>query len=138
MVDWGLGCATAPECSSQRSSTGFQLLKESKNMMGVSRNMLRGLKQLIPPPLKRAVKETRFKWKLRRAFRRIANLPPGQIPTAEMLVDLQIAWGNEGYAARTDFLQEVAERAVITSGPILECGSGLTTILFGLLAGRRG
>ncbi|HEY3028430.1 MAG TPA: glycosyltransferase family A protein [Pyrinomonadaceae bacterium] len=55
-----------------------------------------------------------------------------------MLNDLQTGWGNEGYAARTDFLQEVAKKAVTTVGPILECGSGLTTILFGLLAGRRG
>ncbi len=55
-----------------------------------------------------------------------------------MLVGLQKAWGNQGFAARLDFLTEVATHAATTAGPILECGSGMTTILMGALAGRRG
>jgi hypothetical protein len=51
---------------------------------------------------------------------------------------LQFGWGNEGFAAQTEYLQEVAQRAATTAGPVLECGSGLTTVLTGLLAGRRG
>jgi hypothetical protein len=35
-------------------------------------------------------------------------------------------------------LEEVVKWAAITPGPVLECGSGLTTILLGLYAGRRG
>ena len=96
------------------------------------------LKRLVPAPLKRAAQAARLNWKLRRAIKRIANLPPGQNPTARMLLDLQVGWGNQDYAPRTDFLEEVARRATRTTGPILECGSGLTTILLGLLAGRRG
>ena len=106
--------------------------------MNISSIMVRRLKQLIPPPVKRAVREARLQWKLSRAVRRIANLSPGDIPTAQMLLDLQAGWGNDGYAARTDYLEEVARRASATLGPILECGSGLTTLLLGLLAGRRG
>ena len=96
------------------------------------------LKQLVPAPLKRTAQAARLNWRLRRAIKRIANLPLGQNPTAKMLLDLQVGWGNQDYAARTDFLEEVARRATSTAGPILECGSGLTTILLGLLAGRRG
>ena len=55
-----------------------------------------------------------------------------------MLSALSVAWGNPEYAAKLDYLEEVATRAATTTGPILECGSGLTTILIGLLAGRRG
>ncbi|HKR58529.1 MAG TPA: hypothetical protein VJS64_02250, partial [Pyrinomonadaceae bacterium] len=62
----------------------------------------------------------------------------GAAPSRQLLVDLQAAWGNEGFAARTDYLQEVASRAATAKGAILECGSGLTTILLGSLAGRRG
>jgi glycosyltransferase involved in cell wall biosynthesis len=51
---------------------------------------------------------------------------------------LQAGWANDGFAARIDLLTEVATRAVNTRGPILECGSGMTTLLMGLLAGRRG
>jgi hypothetical protein len=47
-------------------------------------------------------------------------------------------WGNEAYAANEDYLTAVAKRALVTEGPVLECGSGLTTLLLGLLAGSRG
>jgi len=47
-------------------------------------------------------------------------------------------WGNEGFTADIDFLEELVRRAQLTPGPVLECGSGLTTILLGLLVGRRG
>jgi len=47
-------------------------------------------------------------------------------------------WGNPGFEAKLDYLVAVATEAATTPGPVLECGSGLTTILTGLLAGRRG
>lgn len=96
------------------------------------------IRRLVPAPLRRAAKEKLLEWKLRKAVARIRSLPLGQVPSAEMLVELQAGWSNEGYAARTDYLEAVAKFAVMTSTPILECGSGLTTILVGLLAGRRG
>lgn len=96
------------------------------------------LRRLLPAQLKSALKAARLDWKLRRAVRAIAKLPLGQQPTTALLRDLQAGWGNEDYAARTDFLEEVARRGATSNGPILECGSGLTTILLALLAGRRG
>ena len=47
-------------------------------------------------------------------------------------------WGNEAYSGNPEYLEEVIRRAATTSDPVLECGSGLTTILLGLFAGRRG
>lgn len=99
---------------------------------------LGSLKQFVPASWKRAAREMQCQLKLRRAIERIANLPLGQIPTTEMLTELQSGWANDGFAARIDFLTEVARLAAATSDPILECGSGITTILMGLLAGKRG
>lgn len=99
---------------------------------------LGSLKQFVPAPLKRAAREMQSQMRLRRALERIASLPPGQIPSPEMLSELQAGWANDGFAARIDFLSEVAKQAATTSEPILECGSGMTTLLMGLLAGRRG
>jgi hypothetical protein len=100
--------------------------------------LLKNFKRVMPAPLKRAVKEVRLNRQLRRAVQRIAELPPGTSPDSQMLIDLQTGWDNDGFAARTDYLKEVFQRATTVSGPILECGSGLTTILLGLVAGRRG
>ena len=100
------------------------------------------LKRLIPRSVKRAVRRTYeralAKQVFRRAMRELKALPEGVKPTRSLLSDLQSGWGNESFAARTDYLEEVAARALAARGPILECGSGLTTILLGWLAGRRG
>jgi len=99
--------------------------------------MVNQLKQLVPAQLKQSAKEALAERRLRRALRRISQLPEGELPSRELLRELQVGWGNDGFAARYDYLEEVLERAAGTKGPILECGSGLTSLLLGLYAGRR-
>ena len=106
--------------------------------MEESHSTLARLKPLVPRSVKRAARQAIRNLAFRRALRRLARLSVGEVPSRQLLIDLQAGWGNEGFAARTDYLEEVARRAVATSGAILECGSGLTTILLGWLAGRRG
>src|SRR5438128_3976526 len=96
------------------------------------------LKSLIPRTAKRAAKEAWTKRQFRRALAKIVDLPPGQTPTVSLLAELRLAWANDAYSSKVDYLMEIARQAVITSGPILECGSGLSTILLGVLAARRG
>jgi hypothetical protein len=106
--------------------------------MDKSANTFHQLKRWVPRSWKRAAKEAIRDRAFRRAIRCVADLPLGEVPHREVLQNLQFGWGNEGFAAQTEYLEEVARRAAATAGPILECGSGLTTILMGLLAGRRG
>jgi hypothetical protein len=47
-----------------------------------------------------------------------------------------VAWGNLGFVADVAYLSAVLGYAHESPGPILECGSGLTTVLLGLLEGR--
>ena len=96
------------------------------------------LKSLIPRPAKRSLKEAWRKRQFRRALRKIVELPSGQMPTVAVLAELRLTWDNDGYSGKVAYLVEIARRAVLTRGPILECGSGLSTILLGLLAARRG
>jgi hypothetical protein len=96
------------------------------------------IRKLIPSSLKSAAKAALRRYRIWRGVRAISNLNQGEVPTRKMLQTLSLGWGNDGYAANIDYLQEVAKNATTTEGPILECGSGLTTLLLGLLAGRRG
>ena len=48
---------------------------------------------------------------------------------------LRSAWGNFGYTADLSYLSAVLDYAMKARGPILECGSGLTTFLLAI-AGR--
>jgi hypothetical protein len=47
-------------------------------------------------------------------------------------------WGNERWAAEARYLREVVRSAEKAKGSILECGSGLTTLMLGAIASRRG
>lgn len=52
--------------------------------------------------------------------------------------DAIFGWGNERWSAEARYLSEVVRSAERTKGSILECGSGLTTLMLGTVASRRG
>ena len=101
-------------------------------------NSFAGLKRLIPRAVKESLKTRLQERRLAGAIRSISRLPVGTAPTSEMLERLESGWSNEGMAAQLGFVKEVAQHALTTPGPILECGSGLTTLILALLAGQRG
>ena len=50
----------------------------------------------------------------------------------ETLERLRTGWGNQGFSADLGYLSAVLEQAQRADGPVLECGSGLTTIAMAL------
>lgn len=96
------------------------------------------LSRVVPRWIKRPVRDAVHRYRLGVAIARLLELPKGRLPGADLLEALSRAWGNEGFSANLPFLAEVARQAARAEAPILECGSGLTTIILGLLAGRRG
>jgi hypothetical protein len=59
-------------------------------------------------------------------------------PGNPVLIDLIYGWGNEAWSARDEYLAGCINHALVSDGPILECGSGLSTLLLGAVAKRRG
>ena len=98
----------------------------------------RPIKRLIPPQIKRPARSAVLSYMFRQAMRDVAKLAPGQMPSRELLKKLRLGWDNQGWDAKLDYMEEILRRALETKGPVLECGSGLTTLLLGQLAGRRG
>ena len=95
------------------------------------------VRKLVPKSVKRPIKSFLLRRQLRRAIEKIRRLPKDVVPSRELMSELIAGWGNEGYAANLDYLEEVAKRAVSAAGPVLECGSGATTILLGVLCAKR-
>ena len=95
------------------------------------------LKHLIPAQIKRPAKAALLSYLFRQAMRELAKVSPGEIPARELLKKLRLGWDNQGWDAKLDYLEEITRRAVATEGPILECGSGLTSLVLGHLVGRR-
>lgn len=96
------------------------------------------LKRLIPAQIKRPAKSALLAYIFRQAMHELAKLPLGEAPSRDLLNKLRLGWDNQGWDAKLDYFEEIVSRAASTPGPILECGSGLTTLVLGCLAGRRG
>lgn len=71
-------------------------------------------------------------------MRRFQRDPEASIhPRNPLLGDLIYGWGNE-WSALEEYLVGCLQLALSSSKPSLECGSGLTTILVGVVAQQRG
>lgn len=57
---------------------------------------------------------------------------------SKVLADLVYGWNNDSWSAETDLLRGCIQEALGIVGPILECGSGLTTLVLGVVAQRTG
>jgi hypothetical protein len=74
---------------------------------------------------------------LRRVVRRLESKRAPSVYST-LWTDAVYGWGNEKWSADEIYLAEVIRSAETTDGSILECGSGLTTLLMSAVAGRRG
>jgi hypothetical protein len=78
-------------------------------------------------------------WHRERTFRRALDrvcADPEAVAHSDgrVLSELAYGWGNEAWSASSDYLLACMRQALLARGPVLECGSGLTTIVLGRLA----
>jgi hypothetical protein len=59
-------------------------------------------------------------------------------PKNSTLSELIYGWGNEAWSAREEYLTSCIAHALAAKGAILECGSGLTTLLVAAIAKKQG
>lgn len=59
-------------------------------------------------------------------------------PDNPLLSHLIYGWGNEAWSAREEYLAACIEQALKSHGAILECGSGLSTIVLAAIAKNQG
>jgi hypothetical protein len=62
--------------------------------------------------------------------------PEEMLNKEDVISKLTYGWGNEGWSAPNHYLMNVLKHAEFAKEPILECGSGLTTLLLGIISGR--
>jgi predicted O-methyltransferase YrrM len=94
--------------------------------------------RVIPRAVRAKLKRLHRDWVFTQALRRWAALGPDSEPPQWLLQRLIYGWGNERFAARADYLLAISSHAHRTRGPILECGSGLSTVLLGLITRQTG
>ncbi len=94
---------------------------------------------LVPPKVRANLKAAYRDFVFRRAIKKFLNDPERAIrPGSRVVANLIYGWGNEDWSALDDYLVGCIRQAMTTEGPILECGSGLSTVLVGAVAKSRG
>jgi hypothetical protein len=70
-----------------------------------------------------------------RVFGRFLKLvQAGQVPDPNLYSQLVVNWGNKSFSADTRYLQYCVSQVKSGTGPILECGSGLSTLVVAAVA----
>lgn len=112
--------------SNDRKSTQFDMVKNIA-------------KFVLPIPARDFLRATHRAVIFRRAMKEfLRNLEQGLPFDRRVLTDLIYGWGNEAWSSDSEYLAECLEHAQLCRGPILECGSGLTTLLIGAVAKKSG
>ncbi len=102
------------------------------------RRFVRAQRTFLPEALRRFVGPQHRRFIFGRALTQFSRDPERLASNETAISELIYGWGNEAWAASKDYLQSCVETALGSRGPILECGSGLTTILLGIVAQRLG
>ena len=89
--------------------------------------------RFLPATVKQPIKRWYFSHLLAAG---LASLRSGVV-TDDNLTKLRTGWANDGWDAKPVFLREVTAALRATSGPVLECGSGLSTVVMAALAPER-
>jgi Methyltransferase domain len=95
----------------------------------VQKNALRGAWRAFSRVARRPV--------LALLLRQLQNASVEQALQPAMLRRLRWAWANPN-SASVEYLSAVGEAAAAAKGPILECGSGISTVVVGVVARRAG
>jgi hypothetical protein len=124
MPGWELQTAPASSCDS-----GFQLQTTEQTAM----------RSYLPRVLSRPLRELHRTVTFRQAMNRFIKDPRRAAEGDGAVFDhLVYGWGNEGWSGQREYLQACVLHAIKSKGPILECGSGLTTLLVGYVAHAAG
>jgi hypothetical protein len=91
------------------------------------------LARLVPVPVKGLIKDALRDSAIRRALK---PMKVRGAMTPEEVVAFHKAWDNTGFSADPAFLGKLLE--LLTAGPVLECGTGGTTLLENLVGLRLG
>lgn len=92
----------------------------------------------LPRLAARAVRDHLRERRFAKALGRYLRDPAAAITDEDLLGALVAGWGNQAWSGQSEYLRACVSRALRCDGPILECGSGLTTLLVGAVAQARG
>jgi len=95
-------------------------------------------KAIIPTAVKQSLRAQHRSYIFWRSMRKFLKAPYASAENLEVISALIYGWGNEKWSPSVEYIIDSLQCARQTKGPILECGSGLSTLLLGIVAQRSG
>lgn len=93
-------------------------------------------KVVLPKSLRSSLAKRYRKYLFTQCMRKFIRDPLINIDNNELLSNLVYSWGNVRWSALDEYLRACLKAVLESDGPILECGSGLSTVLMGVVAQR--
>lgn len=117
------------------------VLRPLANRLCGRSDVLESIRLMVPTALKQPVRQLVAAWDSARRSRALERathalrraVRAGGVSPA-LCHELRAAWGNPAWTADAEFLAAIASRALAGRGPVLECGSGLSTLVLGVIA----
>ncbi len=97
----------------------------------------RRIRNLVPLGIRKALLKVHTNYVFDRALADLRVAIENNSIDTSLIRRLIYGWGNQGFSAQTDYLQTCIEYAFKTKTHILECGTGLSTVVVGLIAHKR-
>ena len=96
------------------------------------------MSRLIPGDLRAKLRQWHRDWVLRRSLAALQRDPQAAVAAGSpVLAGLIYGWGNQAWAASPEYIRACVLEALAARAPVLECGSGLSTLIVGLVSQRQ-
>ncbi len=96
-------------------------------------------KFVMPTSARQLIRTLHRAFIFHRAMKKFLTSVEHELPFDRGVIsDLVFGWGNEAWSADSEYLISCLEHARQAPGPILECGSGLSTLLIGAVVQKTG
>jgi len=96
------------------------------------------MKPLLPLSIRVALRKIHQKIVFKRAIEKFRTHYHEIDKFSKLIDDLIYGWGNMGWSSFQDYSKDIITTAISNQGPVLECGSGLSTVLLGIIAEDKG
>lgn len=96
------------------------------------------IQDIIPESVRKFLLDTHQSWlwpKVLEEYKK--EIEGNRIPSEKLIKKLVYAWGNQGFSAQIDYIKTCINKTINSEGLIFECGSGLSTILLGIIAKKQ-
>jgi hypothetical protein len=91
------------------------------------------IKQFVPKKLKKIARNAHKKLSLQFAIYKLKKLHSHENITESIVQQLSYGWNNSGWSLSNKAMLNMIKASYSANGTILECGSGLSTLVLGLL-----